>query len=421
MKLDDHFLQLFQIECDRNKLIYGDIIQENYCQRLEVSGLGESKPVHVLVYFGKKGLRPIIRGSSNSKLKNLIESLSNEIMRKIELDHAASGAVSLQAKKEQKIHTFKVLHRDKRDLIRYFIKGKYEPEEKSEQFCEYRFDIMVDGTKFILKQYNSGKLVLLGPSGKTYKEIYRELLELISESHKDGQPSKTDFDKSEKKPRIALPHIGTDESGKGDYFGPLVCAGVWVDYELVKELKTIGVRDSKKLSDNRNAKLANEIKAVCQGKYSIVEIPPDKYNYLFSQMKREGKNINVLLAWGHAKALENILATNPCNNAVADKFGNEKYIISKLQEKGRDLNLIQMPHAEVNIAVAAASILARERFLTKLKKLSEQYEMSFPKGASWRNIEVARQFVAKYGEENLNKVAKLHFKTTESVLGKDRK
>jgi len=420
MQLDDQFIQALQEECSRNGLIPHEITRTKYCRRLEVSGLSEQKPVHVLVYFGKKGLQPVIQGSPDSELKLLIESLSKDIMIKLGLEQSASSAAYLQEKKEQQIHTFKILHREKRDLIRYFIKGKYEPEEKIEQFCEYRFDLMMDGNKIILKQYNSGKLVLSGASGKAYKEIYRILLDLTSDSHKEGQQNEIDSVGSRQKVRIALPYIGTDESGKGDYFGPLVCAGVWVDFQLTKQLKAIGVRDSKKLTDERNNKLANEIKICCKGKYSIVEIPPDKYNNLSTQMKREGKNINVLLAWGHARALENILTMNPCENAVADKFGDEKFIISKLQEKGKDLNLIQMPHAEVNIGVAAASILARDRFLTKLKQLSEQFGIIFPKGASPKTIDVARHFVEMHGKDKLNQVAKLHFKTTESVL-RDKK
>ncbi|MBN1348953.1 ribonuclease HIII [candidate division KSB1 bacterium] len=319
-------------------------------------------------------------------------------------------------KRKQRLHTFTVLHREKRDLIRYFIKGKYDPDEKEEQYCEYRFDLKLNNDPIIIKQYNSGKLVLSGPSGKPYKEIYHLICEQLDEAPSDDNPGDDHSRADDSLLSISFPYIGTDESGKGDYFGPLVCAGVWVDEMLAQRLKAIGVRDSKKLSDEKSKALAVEIKAYCRGKYAIVEIPPDKYNTLLSQMKTEGKSLNVLLAWGHARALENILATNPCATAVADQFGDERFIISKLQEKGKDLNLIQEHHAERNIGVAAASILARNRFLNKLKKLSDQYGINLPKGTSKSVIEVARQFVEKVGEEKLGDVAKLHFKTTESVL-----
>lgn len=215
---------------------------------------------------------------------------------------------------------------------------------------------------------------------------------------------------------IGFPIIGTDESGKGDYFGPLVSAAVYVDKHTAKLLELEGVRDSKKLSDRKNEELAEKIIEICKDKCSIIEILPEKYNDLYDQFIREKKNLNTLLAWGHAKAIEELLSKVDCNNAIADQFADERFILSKLQEKGKKLNLIQMHKAEENIAVAAASILARARFLQKLSKLSSEFRIDFPKGASANVINNAKAFVATYGENSLRKVAKLHFKTTKQVL-----
>lgn len=213
-----------------------------------------------------------------------------------------------------------------------------------------------------------------------------------------------------------VPVIGTDESGKGDYFGPLVSAGVFVDEINRRSLLSAGVRDSKKLSDKQNLELAELIISISRGKYAIIEISPERYNALYDQFRREKKNLNTLLAWGHAKALEEILTKVDCHNAIADKFADEKFIISKLQERGRTITLIQKHKAEENIAVAAASIIARARFLNKLSKLSIEYGMEFPKGSSSKVIETATRFVHKYGINSLVKVAKLHFKTTSKIL-----
>lgn len=215
---------------------------------------------------------------------------------------------------------------------------------------------------------------------------------------------------------VGFPIIGTDESGKGDYFGPLVSAGVYVDEHSAKLLELEGVRDSKKLSDKKNEELADSIIKICNDRYSIIEISPEKYNDLYDQFIREKKNLNTLLAWGHAKAIEELLVKVECDNAIADQFADEKFILSKLQEKGKKLNLIQRHKAEENIAVAAASILARARFLQKLSKLSSEYRVDLPKGASANVINNAKAFVATYGEKSLRKVAKLHFKTTKQVL-----
>ena len=217
---------------------------------------------------------------------------------------------------------------------------------------------------------------------------------------------------------LGLPIIGTDESGKGDYFGPLVSAGVYVDDRSAKDLIASGVKDSKKLSDSKNLELAQKVAKICRGRFVIIEISPERYNDLYEQFKKEKKNLNTLLAWGHAKAIEEILSKVDCKVAIADQFGDESFILGKLQEKGKKLKLIQMHKAEQNIAVAAASILARARFLEKLSKLSNEYKIGLPKGASQTVIENAKKVVDIYGKEALRKVAKLHFKTTNDVLNK---
>ena len=159
--------------------------------------------------------------------------------------------------------------------------------------------------------------------------------------------------------RIGFPIIGTDESGKGDYFGPLVSAGVYLDERSATTLIAIGVKDSKNLSDSKNIALAQKVAELCKGHFSVIEISPEKYNDLYEQFKKEKKNLNTLLAWGHAKAIEELLSKVDCNIAIADQFADERFILSKLQERGKKIKLIQMHKAEQNIAVAAASILAR--------------------------------------------------------------
>ena len=226
------------------------------------------------------------------------------------------------------------------------------------------------------------------------------------------------YDGNKKHLELGFPIIGTDESGKGDYFGPLVSAGIYVDNASAKALIASGVKDSKKLGDSKNLELAQEIMRVCRGRFAVIEISPEKYNDLYEQFKKENKNLNALLAWGHAKAIEEILSKVDCKVAIADQFSDESFILSKLQEKGKRLKLIQMHKAENNIAVAASSILARARFLTKLSKLSEDYNIDLLKGASQAVVENAKKFVNIHGKNKLRKVAKLHFKVTTKVLNK---
>jgi ribonuclease HIII len=213
-----------------------------------------------------------------------------------------------------------------------------------------------------------------------------------------------------------FPSIGTDESGKGDFFGPLVCAGVYVDETSAEVLQSMGVRDSKRLTDRHCRELAAGIKATSRSLYSVVEIGPARYNELYEQFRREGKNLNTLLAWAHARVLENLLTRIDCSRAVTDQFADPRFVQAKLQEHGKKIELIQMPRAEVHVAVAAASILARARFLERLEELSAQFGMTLPKGASPAVILAGQALVKRFGQGVLRQVAKLHFKTTLQVL-----
>ena len=209
----------------------------------------------------------------------------------------------------------------------------------------------------------------------------------------------------------SLDRIGIDESGKGDYFGPLVIAAVFVTPALEQDLALMQVRDSKKISDGRILELAPDIRLACP--HSIVAIGPQRYNELYAKIK----NLNRLLAWGHARALENLLQQVECDLAIADQFGDERLILNALQEKGKQIRLVQRTKAESDLAVAAASILARAEFLQRLDRLSQELNTTLPKGASPAVELAGRMVVKKYGRDRLGTVAKLHFETTKQVLG----
>lgn len=204
--------------------------------------------------------------------------------------------------------------------------------------------------------------------------------------------------------------IGTDEVGKGDYFGPLVVAGVFVSPSSIRKLVTIGVRDSKDVSDSKIFELENAIKKECT--FDVVIIGNKRYNELYGEFK----NLNKLLAWGHARVLENMLSKTDCKIAIADQFGDEELINNALMAKGRTIKLMQMPKAEKNIAVAAASILARAEFLRRMEEMSNALGVDIPKGSSDQTIvQIAKSIKDKGGIEKLSDVAKLHFKITKKL------
>ncbi|MDO8549901.1 MAG: ribonuclease HIII [Ignavibacteria bacterium] len=208
-------------------------------------------------------------------------------------------------------------------------------------------------------------------------------------------------------------YIGIDESGKGDYFGPLVIAGVFLDKQVKNHLIKTGTKDSKELSDYKIKNIASEIKNILTAKnYNVVTINPEKYNQLYLKIR----NVNKLLAWGHARVLENLLSNVKTTDAISDKFGNENYIISSLMSEGKKVNLIQTHKGERFIGVAAASILAREKFIDWFIKQQKELKLNLPKGASSLTEDAAKNIIKEFGKDFLTKIAKLHFKTTKKVL-----
>ncbi len=205
--------------------------------------------------------------------------------------------------------------------------------------------------------------------------------------------------------------IGTDESGKGDFFGPLVIAAFFMPEGQEKVLQELGVKDSKRTSDARCLEIAGALKRGYPF-HSVVTVGPEKYNELWAKLR----NLNRLLAWGHARAIENILERIPAGKAVTDQFGDERFVRNALLQKGREIELVQMPRAEEDPAVAAASILARAEFLTRLRFLSKEVGIELPKGASDLVEAAAVKLVREKGPGILEKVAKTHFKTTVRVL-----
>jgi ribonuclease HIII len=204
--------------------------------------------------------------------------------------------------------------------------------------------------------------------------------------------------------------IGTDESGKGDYFGPLVTAGVFLPEAQDDLLAELGVRDSKKISDNKIRNLAEIIKKGYP--HSIVAIGPEKYNELYGKLR----NLNKILAWAHSRVIENILEEIPCSLAITDQFGDKLFVINALMKKGKNIELIQRPKAEEDMAVAAASILARAEFLRRMDFLSMDMGMKIPRGSAPAAEEAAVKLVSDKGKGILEKVAKIHFKITGRVL-----
>lgn len=202
--------------------------------------------------------------------------------------------------------------------------------------------------------------------------------------------------------------IGVDESGKGDFFGPLAVAACWVGPEETARLA--GVTDSKKLSDPMAIRLAEAIRSLCP--HRVVVLMPEEYNARYGRLK----NLNHLLAELHAEVIESVLEQRAAPLIISDEFAKGGLEVRKrLGERGRGATFRSVVRAEADLAVAAASVLARAAFLEGLAEAGRPFAVSLPKGAT-NVIGPGRALVRTFGPSALPKVAKMHFKTSAQVL-----
>lgn len=259
--------------------------------------------------------------------------------------------------------------------------------------------------KLSVAVYEKGPKVLL--QGKGIEEFVQfELEPKILEEAKLGY-------EEVHSPEMFEPHFGIDESGKGDFFGPLVIAGVYVDRDIARKFMDAGIQDSKRIgSDARIRTLAKTIKTTPGAVGDTVAIGPERYNDLYEKFG----NLNSLLGWGHARVIENLLAKKPdCPRALSDKFADAKVIERALLQHGKAIRLEQRTKAESDLAVAAASILAREAFIDWLERRGKALGVKLGRGVSAQVKEAAKAIVDGGGPDALRKVAKVHFRTANEI------
>ncbi len=259
--------------------------------------------------------------------------------------------------------------------------------------------------------YESGKLVLQGKGTPEFIEFVLEP-EILKEARLGYEAVLN--------PELLMPRLGVDESGKGDFFGPLCVAGVYVNESVIKSWEDAGIRDSKNISSDKKIKELAELITKTPGCVSsVVPIGNEAYNRLYTKMR----SVNTLLAWGHARVIENLMGQKhrmipPPVRAISDQFASSKDTVAKaLMSLGREIELVQRHKAEADVAVAAASILARNEFVKRLGELGKEFEIVLPKGASALVDKAAKEFINRHGVENLKKVAKMHFRTALRAQG----
>ena len=259
--------------------------------------------------------------------------------------------------------------------------------------------------------YQTGKLVVQGKGTRDFVEFTLEP-EILKQARLGYEEALN--------PELLMPRIGVDESGKGDFFGPLCIAGVYVNENVLNQWKGSGIRDSKIISsDKRMGELADLIQKTECCVSSVVTIGNEAYNRLYAKMR----SVNRVLAWGHARVIENLMGqkhrmTPPPVRAISDQFASDKGVVAgALMSLGREIELVQRHKAEEDLAVAAASILARDQFVGRLRALGKEFGMTFPKGASTLVDAAAKDFVGRFGAEKLTLVSKVHFRTAFRAQG----
>jgi len=260
--------------------------------------------------------------------------------------------------------------------------------------------------KCVLSAYLSGKLVVAGKEAKEFVEFVLEP-EVLGEARLGYEKIRN--------PEMYAPHFGIDESGKGDLFGPLVVAGVYVDEKKADQLVAAGVRDSKTItSDKKIGELAEEIGRAVGPAREVVTIGPERYSELY----RKFGNLNRMLAWAHGKVIANLHGKVPgCPRALSDQFGDPRLVAGELRKQGVELKLEQRTKAESDIAVAAASILARAEFVRQLGRLSMDAGVELAKGSGAGVKKQAEELFQRGGREKLAKICKTHFRTFAEVVG----
>lgn len=249
--------------------------------------------------------------------------------------------------------------------------------------------------------YTSGKLMVQGKKMEEFIMNYleTEILTTLAYSYPEMTVNLT-------------PHMGFDESGKGDYFGPLCIAGVYADEKGIKTLiHTLKVKDSKRMSDQMILNTAKSIKQSFA--YTQVKISPSRYNELYESFK----NLNRLLSWAHSQAISNLAESTKCSLAIVDQFAHASVLERSLKlKKDLHVQVEQKVRAEEDPVVAAASILAREMVLTAFEELKQEFGIPIPKGASDKVVQIGQRLYQQYGKEMFSKIAKLHFSTTQQIF-----
>jgi ribonuclease HIII len=362
---------------------------------------------------GKKGFKFVKQQALNNEAEQLqlkIENIALEIINTLKPIKVPGGRLTLIEGEFSNIPEVNKFLRSKLDALG---KNNITFVKKDELKYGTKFNFMIESINVpVVIYYSLPNGISFTFELKGHNEL-KAKINLILRSHEISEENSF---------RIPFERwIGSDESGKGDYFGPLVGASFFVDRAILNDLIKLGIKDSKQISDSKIEEISKILISKYKDRIAICELIPEKYNELYQKFLTQGGNLNKLLAWCHARVIQDLAEKFNVDGAIADQFGDESYILNEIKNNGKmkdakELKLIQRPKAEENLAVAAASILARDRFIRRIKEYSIKFKITIPKGASTEVNKIALFIKEKYGVEELKKVVKLHFKNSKEII-----
>lgn len=257
--------------------------------------------------------------------------------------------------------------------------------------------------------YKSGKVLFQGKAPETEADKWGSAPD-NPQKKAGSKPSVNDHKYAPSPSLFTASHIGSDEAGTGDFFGPITVASVYVDRSQFALLKELGVKDSKLLKDDAIQRIAKDLMHV-ELPYSLLVMRNERYNQLQQRGWSQGKMKTMLHHHAIQKLLAKIAPTRP-EGILIDQFQLPSTYIKHLATEGEKLqqDVSFMTKAESHsLAVAAASIISRASFIKEMDKLSKQAGFTIPKGASAAVDQAAGRLIRTHGRQALPVFTKMHF------------
>ena len=269
----------------------------------------------------------------------------------------------------------------------------------------------------IVTLYESGKAMFQGVSA----DIEAGMWTSINKDKDDISYFTDNIEEDKKEEEINLPKdissVGSDEVGTGDYYGPIVVTASFVSKDDISFLEELGVRDSKKISDEQILKIVPKI--IKRIPYKSITLSNREYNQYYGK----NMNMNKIKAVLHNKVLSEMVKDNNYDYIVVDQFESEKSYYNHLSGVPNPVkNITFITKAEDKcLSVAVSSLISRYIFIKEMDKLGNKYDIFLPKGANYYVEDIGIKLVKKYGEKVLKDVAKINFSNTDRILKEARK